>query len=305
MVFTILLLRLEVKRLQRSRHSERDTQDFKQLKISVRNPAFALLVLLPWHRLRQDSCGDPLAEGAWSITSCCIWTQNLQSVSQDSAANNAAPSPAFTPSQPEVLLHRGGLKYRGCICLSAAARLLLLPLTLLCSLSTALTGNFGLFSEMKIIWSMLLHLPSHRLERMKPFRLASASALVISSPITSFLPLLPVQQHHYWKLRIYSSSFENMPSLSLTSIPALFEQQPTSCYLLIHLMKGPFALISSARVNWACIWTVLSLDPHFLTSNILFSLLTSAFAHSLYNCCVAITTLQERVFFMESDDPSR
>lgn len=30
--------------------------------------------------------------------------------------------------------------------------------------------------------------------------------VVISSPITSFLPLLPAQPHHYWKLRLYSSS---------------------------------------------------------------------------------------------------
>lgn len=81
----------------------------------------------------------------------------------------------------------------------------------------------GLHSEMKVIWSMLPHFRSHQLEHIKHFRLASASTVVISSPITLFLPLLPVQQHHYCKLRIYSSSFENMSSLSLTSIPSFFE----------------------------------------------------------------------------------
>lgn len=51
-------------------------------------------------------------------------------------------------------------------------------------------------------------LPSYLLEHIKPFRLASASTAVISSPITSFLPLLSIQQHHYWKLRLYSSSLK-------------------------------------------------------------------------------------------------
>lgn len=41
-----------------------------------------------------------------------------------------------------------------------------------------------------------------------PFRFPSASPVLISSPITSFLPLLPIQQHHYWKLRLYSSSLK-------------------------------------------------------------------------------------------------
>lgn len=66
-------------------------------------------------------------------------------------------------------------------------------------------GQFHLSSGTKI-WSVLLCLSSHHLELMKPFRLASASTVVISSPITSFLPLLPIQPHHYWKLRLYSSS---------------------------------------------------------------------------------------------------
>lgn len=102
--------------------------------------------------------------------------------------------------------------------------------------------------------------------------------------------------------------FENMSSLSFNLyshslwITAYFF---SSCYLLIHLMKEPFAFISSTRVNWACIWTVLSLDPHFLTSNILFSLLISAFSHFLYNCRVTVTTVQERAFFLESHDSPR
>lgn len=106
-----------------------------------------------------------------------------------------------------------------------------------CFASSAATSNFAvqphycsyrqfgeaLLSEVKIIWSVLQCLPSHRLDCMKPFRLASASTVLISSPITSFLSSLPIQQHHYWKLRLYSTSFENMSSLSLTSIPSLFE----------------------------------------------------------------------------------
>lgn len=91
----------------------------------------------------------------------------------------------------------------------------------------------GLHSEMKVIWSMLPHLPSHQLEHIKCFRLASASTVVISRPITLFLPLLPIQQHHYCKLRTYSSRFENMSSLSLTSIPTFFEQLPASFLLVI------------------------------------------------------------------------
>lgn len=72
-------------------------------------------------------------------------------------------------------------------------------------------------------------------------------------------------------------------------------------------MKEPFALISSMRADLVRIWTVLSLDLHFLTSNILFSLLISA---SLIFYITTVlqsgsTTVQERTFFMESDDHPR
>lgn len=72
-------------------------------------------------------------------------------------------------------------------------------------------------------------------------------------------------------------------------------------------MKEPFALISSMRADLVHIWTVVSLDLHFLTSNILFSLLISA---SLIFYITTVlqsgsTTVQERTFFMESDDHPR
>lgn len=73
--------------------------------------------------------------------------------------------------------------------------------------------------------------------------------------------------------------FENMYSLSLTSIPTLFWITASFFsfyYLLIHLMKDPFALISSTRVNWICIWIVLSLELHT------FQPLTVVFAHQCF-----------------------
>lgn len=304
MVFTILLLRPEAKWIQRSRQAETHRILYNSWFRSENLP-------LPWLSSSHDiALAGAAGEIPWLRVPKAL-PHSLFELKTCKVFRKTYLQTTLRPPQPYPETARNsyieeGLKYRGCICISAAAWLLRLPPTLLRSLSTALTGNSTLLSEMRIIRSMLLHLPSHRLECMKPFRLASASTPVISSPITSFLPLLPVQQHHYWKLRIYSSRFENMSSLSLTSIPTPFEQQPTSCYLLIHLMKEPFALISSVRVNWACVWTVLSLDPHFLTSNIL--LCSPVLSLILYITAVLqsrITTLQERVFFLESDDPPR
>lgn len=113
--------------------------------------------------------------------------------------------PHWGPLKHYLILYWNFKTYK----LQTVSQALLLPLTL-CAVPPLLlqsTSPGTVFRDEGNLVSAPI-LPSHLLEHTKTFRLASASTVVISSPITSFLPLLPIQQHHYWKLRLYSSSLK-------------------------------------------------------------------------------------------------